>query len=241
MATINLGAFVRSIRGKAGNTVFSQTKRGTVARDRVLPTAPASAAQIAIRNNMRKDGAAWKLLTPAQVAAWNAYAATTTKKGRKSGKSYVPSGYNVYTGLTTKFYQINPAGTAPVAPPTAAFAGDVITVTATAGTGQVTFTASAANATNVKTELLVQTLKGKNRKAGAKGYASKAFVAFAAGSLSSVVSIPTGYYAVGYRFVNTLTGQETAITPIATVTVALAVTGSGSGSATSGSAKKSAA
>ncbi|RYG17546.1 hypothetical protein EON82_23735, partial [bacterium] len=165
-----------SIRGKAGNTVFAKTKRGTVARDRVLPTAPATAAQLVVRNNLRKDGAAWQLLSAAQVANWNAYAAKQIKRGKKSGKAYVPSGYQIFTSLTTKFYQINPTGTAPVAPPTSGFGGDAITLTATGGTGQVIFTATGANTANVKTEVLLQPLKGKNRVPGVKGYRSKGFV-----------------------------------------------------------------
>ena len=74
-----------------------------------------------------------------------------------------------------------------------------------------------------KTELLLQPLKGKNRTPNAKGYRSKGFFQFAVGSLSTTVSVPTGYYAAAYRFVNQTNGQELAIVPIAVVTVALAV------------------
>lgn len=193
-------------------------------RDRSVPTGVPSTAQVAVRNNMRKDGAAWQALSVAQQQAWSAAAAKTLRKGKKSGRNYVPSGYQLFTALTTKWYQINGTGTPPVAPPTGNFNGDSISITCGSGTpGQLSFIASAANATGVRTELLVQALKGKNRKAMPKAYVSKGFTTYAAGSLTSNVTVPAGYWAVGYRFVETATGRETAIVPLPVTTVALSV------------------
>ena len=69
-------------------------------------------------------------------------------------------------------------------------------------------------------ELLLQTLKSRNRTPGPKGYRSKAFNAFAAGpGLNFPVPTVAGFYAPAYRFVNTLTGQETPLVALPIVQV----------------------
>jgi hypothetical protein len=95
-------------------------------------------------------------------------------------------------------------------PPATSFDGDAITITATASTGKVTFTASAANATNVVTEFLLQPLANVNRTPQKGAYRSKGFFHFATGTLSHDVTVQARYYAAAYRLVNSATGQETA-------------------------------
>ena len=231
MATLRLGAFTKSLRGKAGNTVFAETALGCVARDVSIPTGAATPAQIAARTNMKKDGAAWQSLSAENVANWRAYASRIVRKGKKSSKPYVPNAYQEFTALTTKWYQIHGAGAAPVAPPTGEFAGDVIEVQAEAGVGGIQFTGGGANAAGVMTELLLQPIKGKHRKAGAEGYVSKAFVAFSVASPRVTVPVGAGYYAAAYRFVEAATGRQMGIVPIATLTVSLSVESGGTGEA----------
>src|SRR5205823_4082290 len=91
------------------------------------------------------------------------------------------------------------------------FAGDTISPPAAGGAGKVPFNATSANAANVTTELLLQPLKSANRKPQPNGYRSKAFQVFIAGSLSSIVNVPAGWYVPAYRFVNTQTGQDTGL------------------------------
>lgn len=229
------------MRGKAGNTVFVETKLGTVARDRTFPTGAASPAQTAVRNNMKKDGAAWQSLSAQSVQNWNAFASRMTLKGKKSGLPYAPSGYLIFTAYTTKWLQIHGSGTAPAEPPTGLFGGDAISVSATAGTGSVTFTASGANATGVMTELLLKPIKGKHRKAGSEGYVSRGFIAFKGDALSKTVSVPVGYYAAGYQFVEASSGRETGVVPITTLTVSLSVESGGTGEPAVPAARKKAA
>lgn len=206
-----------------GTDVFSANRSGPTARVRRKGRNPKTAAQTQVRANLTKASGTFKNLTTAQIAAWANYANGIVKHNPVTGKAYSPTPLASYTALATKLLQISPSATLPVLPPTSAFTGDSIAVAATGGTGQITFTANGANATNVRTELLVQTLKSKNRTPAAKGYRSRGFVAFAAGSLTSVVSVPTGYYAAAYRFVNVTTGQATALVPLTVLTVALAV------------------
>lgn len=207
-----------------GTDVFTAGRSGPTTRIRRKGRNPKTVAQTQVRANLTKASQTFKNLTPAQVLVWANYASGIVKRNAVNGKSYSPSALNAFTTLATKFLQANPSGTIPVVPPTTAFSGDLITVTCTGGTGLVNFTASGANSANVKTELLVQPLKSRNRTPNPKGYRSRGFFAFTAPSgLTTTVAVPTSAYAVGYRFVNTQTGQATAIVALPIVTVALSL------------------
>ncbi len=216
---VKLSAAFADLRGKDGTVVVRKGRSGLVMTPRTTPKNPRSGAQVGSRNNLSKGSKGFANLSAANAAAWNAYGATITRRNKVSGTTYTSTGIDIYNALTTKFLQVNPTGTPPTTPPTSAFAGDSLAITATGGAGVVTFTASAANGTNTKTELLLQPLKGKNRTPGSRGYKSRGFNAFATGSLTISVGMVAGPYAAAYRYVNTLTGQATALTPIGVVTV----------------------
>ena len=81
------------------------------------------------------------------------------------------------------------------------------------------FTASGANAANVRTELLLQALSSRKRTPYPRGYRSKGCVAFAAGALTSNVATAAGFYAPAYRFVHAQTGQEMPLVTLPVVQV----------------------
>ena len=235
MAKAELGVLLQDLRGKAGNVVFQKSSEGLIVRPRVRGTNPNTPAQIAVRSYLTRASQAYEVLTPVQVLAWKNYASTIVK--HTGGKSYSPTAINAFTELAAKFLQVNPTGTIPVAPPANPFSGDTITISATAAAGQVTFTASAANAANVKTEFLLQSLKNGNRKPQKNGYRSRGFFAFVAGTLTHNVSVPSGYYAAAYRFVNSLTGQATEPVYLPVQQVTLSLSDGGKNTAKSSSAK----
>ncbi|RYG22842.1 hypothetical protein EON82_15890 [bacterium] len=203
---------------------MNKGKGGTVTvRERVTPTNPRTAAQLAVRGAQTKSSQLWKNMTPSQIAAWTFYASNLPQVAKRSGLRKKVNPINAFCALGDKFLLVTPGGVVPMVPPTSAFTGDNLTITATAGTGQVTFTASAANTTGTTTELLLQPLKGKNRTPLAKGYRTKTFKVFLAGSLTMNVSVPTGYYAAAYRYVNVATGQATPLVPLSVLTVALSL------------------
>ncbi len=207
MAQGSLGVLFNSLRGKAGSVVFARSKDGTVVKPRVSAKNPRTPAQVAVRTNLGKSAAAYKNMTPAQVTAWANYANAITKHDGRTGKTYQPAAITAFTALASKFLQNNPAGIVPLTPPTSAFAGDTITVTTVGAAGKVTFTASAANVAGVTTEMLLQPLKSRNRTPQPKGYRTRAFQAFASGTLSNIVTTAAGWYVPAYRFVNSATGQ----------------------------------
>ncbi len=212
-----------ALRGKAGTVVVCKSRSGMFVRSRVTGKNPRTPAQAAIRTYMAKAATGYKNLTSAQVTNWQNYAQTITKVNPVTGQPYHPSAINAFTALAVKFLQVNPTGAVPTTPPSAAFNGDSLTVTTTGSTGKITFTATAANSPNTKTELLLQALPSRNRAPNPKAYRTKAFATFALGSLFVDITVPPGYYAAAYRFVNTLTGQETLLQPIPTQQVTLAV------------------
>lgn len=205
------------LRGSAGSAVFAQTKYGLVLRPRTQPKNPRTAAQIAARVRLTRASQSWKTLTAAQITAWKKYAATITRYHSFGGAPYSPAPHTIFIALGSKYLQVHPTGVIPANPPGFPFFGDGITLTAAGGAGKVTFTASGANATGVVTELLMQPLANSARAPKANLYRPQAFVTFANGSLSKVVSVKPGWYAPAIRFVQTATGQEAGVLALAAV------------------------
>lgn len=208
MARVKLSPFSLALSGKMSNLTFSDTKEGTIMRERITPKNPRSAAQLAVRVAFTKATKQWSTLTAAQLVAWENFADTYTNEEETTEKRYNSSGFNAWVKLAAKWYAVNSTGTAPTTPPASSFSGDDIKITATAVTGGIKFTATAANSSNVVTALLVAKLGGKNRKASAGQFREKMYFNFKPGTLETTVSLPVGYYAAGYSFVNTTTGQE---------------------------------
>lgn len=211
MAKLKLSVLAENLSGAAGNVVFAKGKEGTTVKRKTISPDPRSSAQVQARRNLTKAAGLFKALTPSQVAQWRAYAQTQERVDPTTGVAYHPSAISCFVGLLTKLYQMNVNVELPFLPPAAPFSGDSITVSVAAGAGKLTFTASAANSANVKTELLVQPLPSPNRLPYQPAMRSKAFQTFTSGVLTKDVTVPPGYYAAGYRFVNAQTGQETPI------------------------------
>lgn len=225
MAKAELGVILQSLSGKAGTAVFARSKEGIILKPRVKGRNPNTPAQQAIRADLRTSATTFKNFTTAQLAPWKVYANSITKHNDVTGKTYHPSAMNAFIALATKFLQVTPGGTIPTTPPASAFVGDAVSIQAAPGTGKITFTASAPNAANVVTEFLLQPLASANRAPQAHAYRSHGFFAFVPGTLTHDVTVPPGYYAAAYRFVNSATGQESGIVALDVEQVAFALSG----------------
>ena len=220
MAKMQLNAFANAMSGKLGNAVFAETKEGTEVRPYVIPANPNTPAQRTVRSGFTRYTAGWSLLTTTQKAQWQTYASGIKRRNKITGKVSTPQARNVYGGLTTKFFLVNPTGTAPTTPPVAPFAGDSLTVTAVFAASKLTFTASAANAVGVKTELLLQKLLSDDRTPSKESYRTNQYVAFAGTGLTAeITGLVPGFYAPAYRFVKATTGQEVGIVALPVVQV----------------------
>ncbi len=208
MAKLKLAPFTRAMSGKLGNVVFSKTKEGTIMRERITPKNPSTPAQVAVRSAFSKATKQWANLSATQLQAWELWAKSYSNKEETTEKTYSSDAFNAFVKLAAKWYAVNASGTAPTTPPTAQFDGDTPKITATVGTGLVTFNANAANSAGVTTALLLAKLGGKNRKANPSQYREKKYFVFATGALTTTVPVPAGWYAAGYSFINLATGQE---------------------------------
>ena len=64
--------------GSVGNQTSSRNRSGQYRRQRAMPTQPRTASQMAARARMASQSSAWRGLTDAQRAAWNAFAQSFT-------------------------------------------------------------------------------------------------------------------------------------------------------------------
>ncbi|HRF58866.1 MAG TPA: hypothetical protein PLH94_03000 [Fimbriimonadaceae bacterium] len=217
MAVLKLSGFLKGVSGKTGNAVYRYTRNGTELSDRPFVNNPQTASQQSVRAAFSKATKGWRTLTTAQAAAWNAFASTILENDDISGNKTKRSGFNWYVALSSRFYLVNGiAGTAPTTPPTTAFLGDNLTFTVLAGAGNMKITASAPNSAGTTTALLVQKLSSANGKAQKNAYRTKTHFAFASGSLQATLTLPPGVYSVATQYVNTATGQETALNVLGT-------------------------
>lgn len=213
--------YCRGLSGRNGNLTYEETVNGTIFFNFKMPADPNTPAQEVVRSDFRRATQTFATLPKAKVDAWNTYAKTLrTRNANDQMRSQ--RGLNVFVALTTKFLLVNPTGTIPQDPPGTPFYGDPLTVTATAGVGKITFTASGPNTPGVMTELLFQKLVNGNRKPG-KSYKTGSYTTFIGGALSKDVAVPPGYYAAAYRFVKAATGQQSLLKPLAVTQVTLAV------------------
>lgn len=223
MAKAKLNAMLQELTGSVGNAVWQRSREGQIVRQKVTPSQPDTPGQLAARARLTTVSRIYKGFTATQEQAWENYAKSIHEEDDVTGKSTTPTAMNAFTKLGCKFLQATPNGTVPTTPPTSPYNGDNLTVTATAGVGKVTFTASAANALGTKTELLLQPLASRNRNPQKNGYRSKMIHQFMTGSLSQDVTVPPGFYAAAYRFINVSTGQFTDLIPIGVSQVTLGV------------------
>lgn len=208
MAKMKLAPFVQALSGRMGGVVYKSTRFGTEMAEYEAPSNPNTAAQQAVRNNFKKATQQWRNLSVNQAAAWRTYAATSYTEEFITNKRYKPTGFNAFVKLAAKWFAVNTGSTAPANPPATAFAGDTITVTADFETpGQIDFTASGANGANVTTAILYQKLPNGNADPVDGAYKIGKYFRFQTGSLSTPLTVAPGYYAVGYQFVSTATGQ----------------------------------
>lgn len=219
MARVAYSADVDQIRGKVGTNVFSKARSGPTLRIRRSPRASNTPAQAAIKRAMTRSSRSFKAMTISQEAAWKAYANTINRTNSLNGDVYHPAAIDAFNELSIKFLQINPVGTVPLVPPTTTFDGDTITVTAMASTGQVTFTASAANTSGIKTELLAIPVPSPHRTLTPSDYRTLGFFTFVAGTLTKSYALPLGWAGIAYRFVNPTTGQASALIPLPMVQI----------------------
>lgn len=117
------GAIVVDGRGKIGGHVASKNRAGSYFRTKVTPVNPQTSAQTTVRNRLSGISTAWRGLTAAQRAAWNA-AVGDFAKTDIFGDIRNPTGFNLYQRLNNNLLTI---GESVITVPPAATAVDSFT------------------------------------------------------------------------------------------------------------------
>ena len=141
---MKFGAIVTDGRGKIGGHVASKNRAGAYLRTKVTPVNAQNAAQTAVRNRLSNFSQAWRGLSEAQRAAWNA-ATGDFAKTNIFGDLVNPTGFNLYQKLNNNLSRIGEAAIS--VPPVPGSITDIVigvlTVAAGAGTVSLAYTAGA--------------------------------------------------------------------------------------------------
>lgn len=209
MSLLKLGTFAGNLYGASGNAVYVRSPYGTILRNRPMVWNEPTQAQRDCRARMTLVGRAWSGLSLDEAAAWKRYAQALAASEPPTDGAPPPTAQQVFVRLGLKVLQVDPDATVPTLPPTSAFLGDAVVVSAEALPGALRFTASEPNAPGIVTELLIQPLRSVHRRTFLSRYRTAAFVPFSGGAYD--VAVKPGVVAAAYRFVRAETGQETGI------------------------------
>ena len=125
--------------GSQAGTTSSRNRYGQYRRTRAIPVNPASAAQVTARNRVSVNAAAWRGLTDAQRAGWEALA-LLMQRSDSLGQSYTLNGFGAYCSVNNNQLAAGNAvlsdAPALVAPSTV----ESVTVTLTAASFSVAYT-----------------------------------------------------------------------------------------------------
>lgn len=221
MAKAQLGALFGEIHGAAGTAVLVRTKEGLILKPRVRPRYPGTPKQMAYGACFSYATKMWRTLSPEQMAAWKAYAATLAVP-RPGDTPLPPQTLRVFIGLTVKLLQMGVAREdLPLLPPTGAFPGDWVRLSPSAPGGLfLQFEADVPNHEGVTTELLIQKLPAAHYRTYPQRYRSAGFFQFASGSMETTIGVPWGRcYACAFRFVETASGRMTGLVECGVVTI----------------------
>lgn len=113
MAKVKFSALVSEMRNKLNGSVFSRNRGGAYLRNKVTPTNPQSAAQVAARSLLTSFAQSWRSLTEAQREAWKS-AVSNWSRTDVFGDVVNPSGSTLYNRLNIN---ISLAGGTPLSTP----------------------------------------------------------------------------------------------------------------------------
>lgn len=129
-----LSPLLSDARASIGGATASKNRAGNYFRERIAPVQPRTQAQQIVRANLSFLAAAWRGLTQAQIAGWNAVAQTIVRSDTL-GNKYKPTGEQLFVGNNQNAVnaEVSEITDPPISAPS--FPGPIIAaVTCTAGT-----------------------------------------------------------------------------------------------------------
>lgn len=175
---------------------------------------------MAQRERVLRAGIAWRTLNPEATARWRAYAASLDRGTQAVPGGPAPRADNLFNKHYRKLLMIDRRAAPPLAPPERPFFGDVLALRADApAPGAVRFLADRPSTEGVLVECLAQRLLSPQRRTYLDRYRHLAFWSAPGDDLELEVECAPGTVALGFRFVNALTGESTATTELGVVRV----------------------
>lgn len=110
-----IGLLSSAASGKLGGVVASHNRGGTYFRHHSIPVQPRTAAQRLVRNQLAAFSSAFKALTGAQIAGWNALGSTVTLKSAL-GTTYNPTGQQLFVSCNKHLAELGIATLLTTAP-----------------------------------------------------------------------------------------------------------------------------
>lgn len=222
------GMVVVAGSGKIGGHVASHNRSGAYFRTKVTPVNPQTTAQLAVRNRLGTRSQAWRGLTDAQRAAWNA-AVSAFAKTDIFGDLKNPTGFNLYQALNNNLVTVGASAIAVPPIPAAVSTVTITSITPAAGTGLVPMVLSGAVPASTAMKVFatapqspgVSFVKSEYRLITTLPAATATPVA-----LGTAYTTKFGSFTAGQKiffklvFVSTTTGQQSL--PIQVVTIAAA-------------------
>ncbi len=214
--------------GKIGGHVASHNRSGAYFRTKVTPVNPQTTAQLAVRNRLGTRSQAWRGLTDAQRAAWNA-AVSAFAKTDIFGDLKNPTGFNLYQALNNNLVTVGAAAISVPPIPAAVSTVTITSITPAAGTGLVPMVLSGA----VPASTAMKVFATAPQSPGVSFVKSEyRLITTLAAATATPVALGTAYttkfgsFTAGQKiffklvFVSTVTGQQSL--PIQVVTIAAA-------------------
>ncbi len=217
--TEQLPSFISEASGRLGDRVYLKGGGKLRSRRYKPPTDLRTVPQQTARSRFAQAAQTWAELTEAQRLAWTAYGAARRRTAPTWAETNTQTGYGAFMTLALKRLHAQPQADLRTDPPQAPFSGDTITVAAQAGTGEIVWRASEANAPRVTTELLVQKMRRMGSLPCMEKYRTLAFVPFTGERLAETMPLAPGLWACAVRFVRADTGQATALVSLPAVWV----------------------
>jgi hypothetical protein len=100
-----LSALLTQASGKLGGAVAAKNRGGNYFRAKVAPVQPRTTAQQEVRASLAALSAMWRVLSPTNIAGWNALATSVTLHD-SLGNAYNPSGAQLFVSCNRNIASI---------------------------------------------------------------------------------------------------------------------------------------
>lgn len=150
MAILTPGPLASEVSGRIGGTIFAHNRGGMYVRNGTKPIKVTTPSAMTFKAILGTASQMWTMLTSAQIAAWNTFAANNPQKNRL-GRQISLTGQNFFIRLNSRllYADADTISLPPTAQPPNLAPVSEMSVTAASGAVSITFDDSALGAHDV--------------------------------------------------------------------------------------------